>query len=82
MALQFKEGTISDYDLILSVSQEAINSQLKKLYNYQINTDDENPEHAINHDWTIQVETKKDKNNPGQRIIDPEVGKVILDKLS
>jgi hypothetical protein len=73
------EGSIADYDLVLSISAEAINRQLKVLYDTKIKDITDLPppkptkingampapqtEHLINHRLDIHID-KKGKPNP------------------
>lgn len=72
-------GSISDYDLMLSISAEAINRQLKLLYNTEIKSSNDLPppkptkvagaspaapaEYFINHRLEMHID-KKGKPNP------------------
>lgn len=66
--------TIAEYDVVLSISQDAINKQLQMLYDHKLEntfvpiqseveggTPAAVPKYAINHEWMIQVETYVDR---------------------
>jgi hypothetical protein len=86
-------GTLKGYDVVLSISQAAVNNGLQMLYDHKLDTDGDfhdvstpidgglpaaPAKYAINHDWRIVC--NKYKARDGSQKIDQDSGKLIIRK--